>query len=80
MIYFCYKRLLYLINNLNVLRNMQLFLWALSAALFSHLVAFMGMNYFGGQIYVSFYLLISIISRATDITETSIINNNALKI
>ncbi len=60
-------------------KEIQLFLWALGSALFSHVVAMAGMNYFGGQILASFYLLISMISNVNSISENSIKNCDYMK-
>lgn len=45
-------------------RNQQLFLWALGATLFSHVVAFFGISYLD-QVVLVWYVLLAIISAAT---------------
>ena len=45
-------------------RNQQRFLWALGAALFSHVVAFLGISYMD-QIVLSWYTLLAVICAAT---------------
>jgi 4-amino-4-deoxy-L-arabinose transferase-like glycosyltransferase len=45
-------------------RRQELFLWAMCAALFSHVVGFFGASYFD-QIIVSWYTLLAMISAVT---------------
>jgi hypothetical protein len=65
----CFRRIGIMVNNLKneYSREFRFFLWSLGASLFAHSVAFMGMSYFGGQIMTSLYLLICMISTATDL-------------
>jgi hypothetical protein len=46
-------------------KEMQFIYWALGCTVVSHLTAFWGMDYFGGQAYIGLYLLLSIISLST---------------
>ncbi len=46
-------------------KSMQFVYWALGSALVSHLTAFWGMTYFGGQSYIGYYLLLCIISMSS---------------
>ena len=39
-------------------------LWAFGSALFAHMVAFMGMAYFGAQIYVNWYFILGVLALA----------------
>lgn len=47
----------------------QKFFWSLGVALFSHLVAFIGMHYFAGQSYIGWFLLLSSISTVTHLEK-----------
>ncbi len=59
----CFRNIGILVSDIEKKKTMKAFAWSLGAAAFSHSIAFIGMAYFGPQIFASWYLLISIIAR-----------------
>ncbi len=50
----------------------QYCLWAFGSALFAHAVAFIGMAYFGGQIYVNYYFVLAVLALGPRLATASL--------